>query len=209
MRGAQRRKVTPRVKDGIVQKKHRHQFTAALGYVISREAPGRGARHIVSQRDIRDFIAIIPGWDQLAIGLESIVLTAGGQSANGYYRVFAREKTGSIQLPAWSGDLWTSHSRAYFEEHRAIFQRIGLAFDDAGPSDEVECRYTTAQARAFLLLHVFLHELGHHVDRMQTKQQAASRRGEAFAERYAVDLLDRVWPGYVQRFGDPRRDRGE
>jgi hypothetical protein len=99
-RGQQKRKVTPKVKSGVVQKKDRHELTAALGYVISRQAAGRGCRHIVSQRDVRDFTDMIPGWRELAIGLESIILTTGGQ------------------------------------DHR----------------------YTEAQAKAFLLLHVFLHD---------------------------------------------------
>jgi hypothetical protein len=99
------------------------------------------------------------------------------------------------------------HSRPFFDEHRAFFERIGLAFDEHEADDEVECRYTEDQARAFLLLHVFLHELGHHVDRMQTKQRKAGVRGEEFAERWANELAARIWPSYVRRFGDPRRER--
>jgi hypothetical protein len=202
------RKVTPKVKDGAVQKKHRHALTAHAGYTIVRHTAARGYRHIISQRDIRDFIDIIPDWDRLAEGLESIVLTSHGGDEHerhiGRYRVFHREKTGSIEIPAWDGDFWVAHTTAYFEQHRAVLERIGVAHERLD-EESVECRYTERQARAFLLLHVFMHELGHHVDRMTTKQRASGKRGEDFAERYAVDLLDRLWPLYVRAFGDPRR----
>lgn len=207
-RAVQARKVTPKVKDGTVQKKHRHALTVHAGYTIVKHAAATGHRHIISQKDIRDFIDIIPEWDRLAQGLESIVLTAHGgvedEEHFGRYSVFQREKTGSIELPAWDGDLWVAHTAAHFEAHRAILERIGVAHERVD-EDSVECRYTEPQARAFLLLHVFMHELGHHVDRMTTKQRTSGKRGEEFAERYADGLLDRLWPRYVQVFGDPRR----
>jgi hypothetical protein len=141
------------------------------------------------------------------VGIEAIVLTAGGADHHGRYRTYSREKTGAIEIPAWEEDLWRWHTRPFFEHHRSFFERIELAFDDAD-DDEVECRYTKAQAKAYLLLHVFLHELGHHVDRMQSKQQTAGRRGEELAERYANELLEVLWPSYLRMFGDPRRARG-
>jgi hypothetical protein len=52
-----------------------------------------------------------------------------------------------------------------------------------------------------LLLHVILHQLGHHGDRMQMT------RGEAFDERYANQMLEAIWPSYVRIFVDPRRSR--
>lgn len=201
-RAFQRRKVAPKVKNGVVQKKHRHRPTATLGYVVDRESPAKGCRHVLSKRDIHTFIGLIPDWSSLAVGLESIVLTRSG-SHDGLYETFRRERTSSIQIPAWDGDLWWHVKRAYYEEHRVILERLGVACEAL--DDGVECRFTLAQARGFLLLHVFLHELGHHVDRMQSKQQREIRRGESFAERYADALSDIVWPEYVRVFGDPRR----
>jgi hypothetical protein len=205
-RAYQRRKVAPKVKDGVVQKKHNHVPTTTLGYVLDRQSPAKGYRHVLTKRDIRHFIDIIPDWDALAVGIESIVLTARGYGYEGRYEVFTREKTASLQIPAWKGALWTCCHEAYFHEHRAVFERIGLAFEET--EDGFECRFTLAQARAFLLLHIFVHELGHHVDRMQTKQQEGSVRGEEFAEKYANEMLDRLWPAYLERFGDPRTSEG-
>jgi len=207
-RSVRARKVTPKVKDGAVQKKNRRALTVHAGYAIVRHAPARGYRHIISQRDIRDFTDIIPDWGQLARGLESIVLTAHPgdeeEQHDGRYRVFQREKTGSIEIPAWDEDLWVAHPTVHFEAHRVVLERIGVPHEMVD-DETVQCRYTERQARAFLLLHVFMHELGHHVDRMTTKQRATSKRGEEFAERYAVERLDRLWPRYLEAFGDPRR----
>ena len=199
-----RRKVAPKVKDGTVQKKHNHVPTAALGYVLARESPARGCRHINTKRDERLFTSIIPDWPALSAGIESIILTSSGHDHEGLYEYFLRENTGSIRIPAWHGDLWSVVSTAYFEEHRAILGKLGVASERQ--DDGIQCRFTPSQARAFLLLHVFLHELGHHVDRMQSKSQRSSRRGEPFAERYANELALVLWPDYVRVFGDPRRE---
>jgi len=191
------------VKDGAVQKKHRHVASAALGFVVDRESPVKGRRHVVTKRDIHEFTSIIPDWSRIREGLEGVVLTCGADPADGLYRFYSRERTGSIEIPAWDGDLWTVFSLEYFVEHRELFERLGVPFEPK--EGGIECRFTLAQAKAFLLLHVFLHELGHHVDRMQSKQQDSSRRGEPFAEEYANTVSSLIWSEYVRVFGDPTR----
>jgi hypothetical protein len=34
--------------------------------VLERESPGRGFRHIVTKREVQEFIDIIPEWDRLS-----------------------------------------------------------------------------------------------------------------------------------------------
>ncbi|MFZ5891914.1 MAG: hypothetical protein ACOY0T_12740 [Myxococcota bacterium] len=199
----QRRKVTPKVRNGIVLKKHRHQATAAMGFVVDRMSPPRGCRHVVTKRDIHEFTAIIPDWSRLCEGLEGVLLTPRDARVDGWYRFYPRERTGRIEIPAWEGDLWVVFGPDYFDEHRTLFDRLAVATESK--DDGVECRFTHAQAKAFLLLHVFLHELGHHVDRLESKQQNSSRRGEPFAEQYANELAAHLWDDYVRVFGDPTR----
>jgi hypothetical protein len=186
-----------------VQRKNRHTFTARLGYVIDRESPARGCRHLVTKRDVRDFVELIPEWPAHCIGIEKILLGRGGRDLGGLYVSYPREKTGTITLDAWDGDLWRTYDAAYFAEHWHLFARLGVAHETV--ADGVECRFTEAQARAFLLLHVFLHELGHHVDRMRSAGQRDSKSGEPYAERFANDLLETMWPRYVDAFGNPTR----
>jgi hypothetical protein len=171
--------------------------------VLARESPAKGCRHVVTKRDIRLLTGIIPDWHSLADGLESIILTSSGYDHDGRYQIFHREKTASIQIPAWEGDLWQVFTEEYFREHSGILELLGVATEPH--QDGTECRFTLEQVKAFLLLHVFLHELGHHVDRMASKAQRESRRGEHFAEKYANELCSVIWPNYVRVFGNPRR----
>lgn len=198
-----RRKVTPKVRGGSVRKKNNHQPSASLGYVLSRQSPAKGRRHLVTKQDIRLLTSIILGGHDISQGIGSIVLTSGSDDHDGQYEVFHVEKTGSIQIPAWHGDRWTVSTPAYYDEHASVFSLLAVASEAV--ADGVECRFTAPQLKAFLLLHVFLHELGHHVDGMESKAQRLSRRGEAFAEAYANEMCATIWPHYVRVFGDPRR----
>lgn len=49
---------------------------------------------------------------------------------------------------------------------------------------------------------MFLHELGHHVDRISTRSRRESSRGEAFAEDFALRRAERLWPAFVAAFGE-------
>ena len=63
-----------------------------------------------------------------------------------------------------------------------------------------ELCFTEGTARAYLLLHIFLHELGHHHDRMTTRTRRGSR-GEPYAEAYAHAHAETVWTRYMDAFG--------
>jgi hypothetical protein len=74
-------------------------------------------------------------------------------------------------------------------EHRPVLARLGVPVE---PTDS---------ARAFQLLHVLLHELGHHHDRMTTRAGRYSCRGEDFAEHYSRRYAERIWGRYLDEFG--------
>ena len=54
--------------------------------------------------------------------------------------------------------------------------------------------------RAYQLLDVLLHELGHHHDRMTTGSQKRPARGETYAEQYAAQYAERIWDAYSAEF---------
>jgi len=203
MHASLNRRTATRIKDGRVQRKNRVRPTGHEGFVLDREAPGRGFRHVVTKRDIQAFIEIIPEWQRFSERLERIVLAAGC-SDDGSYFFYHREETGAIHLHAWKEDLWVEFSRKYFNEHQKIFERLRVSFDRKKLI--VFCRFTEGQARAYMLLHVFMHELGHHHDRMNQKH-LDSTIGEDYAERFANSRFDQLFPDYIRRFGDPRRAR--
>ncbi len=201
MRISYNRRTATKVKDGRIQRKNRHIPTGRLGYVLDRESPGRGFRHVLSKPDLQAFIDLIPDWDQLSRNLERIVLASRG-TVDAVYEFYHREETGSIFLHAWDEDLWVELTSEYFEAHADIFQRIGVSFDPV--EGAVMCRFTEAQGRAFMLLHVFMHELGHHHDRLHQKHRH-STKGEDYAERFATGRFNTLFPGYVRVFEAPRR----
>lgn len=201
MRASFNRRTATKVRNGRVQKKNQLRPTGLEGYVLDRESPGRGFRHVVSKRDLQAFIDIIPYWQKFSQRLERIVLSSCS-SYDGQYAFYHREETGAIFLAAWNEDLWIELNRGYFDAHRTIFERINVSCDVR--KETVFCRFTEAQARAFTLLHVFMHELGHHHDRMNQKHRDSSR-GEDFAERFANSRFDQLYTPYVSVFGDPAR----
>jgi hypothetical protein len=199
--GFNRRSAT-KVKGGRVQRKNRHRPTGHDGYVLDRQSPGRGFRHVVSKRDIQAFIDIIPDWHRYSERLERIVLAGRGDGCDGAHEFYHREETGAIFLQAWHEDLWTDLTVPYFDSHQQVFEMLGLSYDRGG--DCVTCRFTEAQARAFTLLHIFMHELGHHYDRIHQKHLDSSK-GEDHAERFATSRFEQLFPAYVRVFGHPSR----
>ena len=195
------RKVAPAVKQGKVQKKHNHTLTetyyhplptSAGPLIIERHNPGKGFRHVVSKDELARFISIIPEWRMLSTGLHAIILAPGDEDASGYYY------RGVIHLCAWDEDLWCEYSSEFFNEHKDILARLGVPFREE--PERVTCFFSEETAKAYHLLHIFLHELGHHRDRM-TSKRAISSRGEDFAERYARQYELVIWQRYKEHFG--------
>ncbi len=65
------RKTAPKVKDGAVQKKNNHAIKARERYVVDRERPDKGFKHVISKRDIHHFVELIPDWGVISEGIES------------------------------------------------------------------------------------------------------------------------------------------
>jgi hypothetical protein len=191
------RRTAVRVKRGKVQKKNRldltphYSQTAVSGLTIDRKRPGKGYRHLLLQRDITDFVSLLPDWDELAKGLDAIVLTPGAEDHEGshYY--------GVIEINAWPDTVWTEHGRKYVDEHVGIISKLEIPREKQG--SWVLLKWTEQTAKAFQLLHVFLHELGHHHDAI-TNRSKLSARGETYAEEYALRYGDLIWERYWDRF---------
>ena len=193
------RKATPKVVGGLVQKKNNPEWTASYydtpppTLVIDRQRPGKGYRHVLMQRDIETFIGLLPEWAELSRGLSAIVLAPGERTTNGWH------EPGVVHVCAWETDLWVDYAVSHYDDHKALFDRLGV------PTHPIEngvmCEFSEAQARAFQLLHILLHELGHHHDRMTTKSKVRASRGESYAEAYALRHEAAIWGRYQEAFG--------
>ncbi len=208
MRGNQR-KSTPQVVRGETRKKNnwkgsenRYDAPRPREVVVDRERPGEGYRHLLTKKDVYDFIALLPEWDHLAVGLNAIVL-AEGYGPDGFHC------PGVVHVCAWESTGWINTSNKYYQDHADIFTRIGVECESAEDYLQREltdaeaarnywktfgwfgrdtwlCKFTEDAARAYQLLHILLHELGHHHDRMTTRSQRRAARGELYAEAYAL-----------------------
>src|SRR5687767_7191864 len=91
------RKTTPRVKDGRVQRKnHRDVPLPRPGVPALRVEPPRpGFRHTITEPELRRFVALLPDWDDLSVGLEEIVLVDREDGLDGWY------EQGSVYVCAW------------------------------------------------------------------------------------------------------------
>ena len=193
------RKSAPGVSGGRVQKKNNPEWTANYypsappSLVIDRQRPGAGYRHVLMQRDVEAFVALLPDWAELGRGLNAIVLAPGEYTTSGWHT------PGVVGVCAWEADLWMDYSIGHYEDHKAVFGRLGVTSYEI--TNGIMCEFTEEQARGYQLLHILLHELGHHHDRMTTKSQVRACRGEPYAEAYALAYEARIWEQYQRVFG--------
>jgi hypothetical protein len=184
---------------GKVQRKNNQSLTGDYYIieqrmpVIDRKRPGKGFRHLLKQKDIYDFIGILPDWTELSVGLNAIVLAPGRWTAFGYH------VPGVVHVCAWDENIWTELSKEGYEQEREILERLGVPCEEI--EDGVLCQFTESTARAHQLLATLLHELGHHHDRMTTKSKVRTARGESYAMAYAKAYSERIWNQYQELFG--------
>ena len=191
------RRSATKVRDGQVQRKNRwarspNCFTHNTGTLeIVRQRPGEGFRHLVFQDDLRRFLPLLPEWESLQSGLRSIVLAEGGRNM-GWHR------PGVIAISAWERSLVLEDSSWIFiRDHQVIFDKLGVPYQ---LEDGSTIEFTEETARAFQLVHVLVHELGHHQDRMTTRSRKDSARGEQYAENYARKWEDLILDRYRREF---------
>ena len=194
------RKSTPRVIAGQVQKKNAWGRSLSDYYdvpqrfpIIDRKRPGEGYRHVLTKRHIYDFIDLLPDWDALSSGLNALVLAPGEWNTDGYHI------PGVVHVCAWETGFWRTHSAEHHEAHRDILERLSVP-SERKSDGYVLCKFTEGTVRAYQLLHVLLHELGHHHDRMTTRSQVRTGRGEAYAESYARRHEALIWDRYWKVF---------
>jgi hypothetical protein len=194
------RRTATRVRDGRVQKKQNWVLDLDDYFAwqqdeirIDRRDPGKGHRHLVTVDQLRAFIGLLPDWDEIAVGLDAIVLDEFDPGALGWHQ------KGVVMICAWRRALWTRHDDWFLRSATGLLEKLEVEVRRL-PGGRFELRWTEAQARAFQLLDVLPHELGHHHDRITSRRQRRTGRGEPYAERYAVRVQEAIWPEYTRLF---------
>ena len=194
------RKSAPQVVKGRVQKKNNlnpstDYYDAPLpGMVlVDRKRPGEGYKHVLNKSDIYQFLELLPDWKNLAVGLNAVVLAPGEWSSDGYHT------PGVVHICAWEEGLWREMTGDHYRAHQDIFERLGIIGEET--CDEyVLCKFDESAVRGYQLLHILLHELGHHHDLMTTRSQKKASRGEKYAEDYARTYENSIWQQYQKAF---------
>jgi len=195
------RRTAPKVRDGKVQNKNRWDWSTNYTncrqptLVYDRRNPGAGYRHLVRPADVKQFVESLPEWNVLREGLDAVVLAEGDPDCLGWHR------TGVVALNAWERDyVLTGRYSCFFAEHYKLLEKLNVPCSQTEGSWVLE--FTEATARAFHLVHVLVHELGHHHDRITTRSKRQPCRGESYAEEYAVKHEDEVLELYWSIFPD-------
>jgi hypothetical protein len=185
------RKTAPGVRHGDVQRKNNWRETEPRGAFIVRERPGAGYRHVLTVADVETFLDLLPEREAMCRGLHTVLLARAAYGADGWH------VPGVVAVCAWSRELWIEPTDHWLREHRELLERLGVERSSDG-----RLELSLSQIRAYQLLHVLLHELGHHHDAMTTRSGRAGR-GEPYAEGYAWHYERLIWTRYVERFGWP------
>ena len=85
------------------------------------------------------------------------------------------------------------------EKEPKNWQEAPNRFDPPQPTT-VLAEFTDETVMAFQLVHVLVHELGHHHDRMTSPSQRRATRGEPYAEAYARRHETVIWREYCRAF---------
>lgn len=160
--------------------------------LIRREFPGKGFRHFLTRKIVRSFVELLPQWTEITRGLDYILLARAEPGCDGWYdgRVVA--------ICAWEQDCWRSVPFDYYAEHRLVLKRLDVETVKTGRN--YLCKFNPSSVKAFQLLHVLLHELGHHFDKINSFSRRSSSRGETYAEKYAASYEEMIWERYGSRF---------
>ena len=100
------RRSAMRVRDGRVLKKNNwrldpgdYRALAQDEIRLDRRRPPEGCRHLITIGQLRSFIALLPDWDEVAIGLDAIVLDSA-TDCDGWCG------PGVVAVCAWQQELW-------------------------------------------------------------------------------------------------------
>jgi hypothetical protein len=109
-------------------------------------------------------------------------------------------RSGIVAICAWEREIvWEDCDPCFYAEHRGLLKKLGVPVE---MSDErIKLHFTRSTARAFHLVHVLVHELGHHRDRMTTRRRRYCGRDEPYAEGYACAFEDVILARYRREFG--------
>jgi len=167
--------------------------------VFQRPLPGRaGDRYPCTVEDIRRTLARVPEYDLeglWAIGMASLERRDDNYYGT-YYRWFRPMRKPVILLHSARGTqqfpLRYRSDPGYIERWFKVEREFGMEIRKVG--GQTICAWPDECYRQYIVEHVLLHEIGHHVEYQQRwragfRRWLPSRLNEQFAEDYAIRFL--------------------
>jgi hypothetical protein len=164
------RRTAMKVRDGRVLKKNNwrldpsdYQTVPQTEIRLDRRRPPEGSRHLITIAQLRRFIALLPDWDEVAVGLDAVVLDSADDCAGWC-------GPGVVAICSWPHELWEYWSAGMVAEHQAILDLLevervpvedsvehrehldelaALGVRRPAPLGDFELRWTESQARAY------------------------------------------------------------
>lgn len=97
-----------------------------------------------------------------------------------------------VQRGARAGE-WLAVERVRGEATPDMLELVQFGDEVHMYEPRMRMRFDRSKAAAYQLLHVLLHELGHHVDAITKPRIGRCVRGEDYAEQWAIRTADRIW----------------
>lgn len=204
MRNKSNRKTTPKVRDGQVQKKDRHQWTEFQDLLDSdafstiKMKPEDGYMHVVDRKSVLDFVELIPGWSEMSKGLSALVLGSDGCSSQTDIN-YSPKSYNSIWLSPFPKDMTLYWSAGFASEHRSIAESLGVELKWL-ESGEAVTEWTKPQAQAWQLLHLFLYDLYCH-NECTTQENDDYHHQHKLAEEYSIKTAQLIISDYERVVG--------
>lgn len=204
-RATARRKTTPKVKDGRVQRKNRTDESEYLALVdgrtfsVIKHRARDGYRHVFRLPEVYRFVQLIPDWPTMSKGLSALALDAYGSDeqtethyAPGYRAIWMRPFPNSMK---------TTWPRTFYDGHAEFVSRLGPEIVTEEDSRSVTISWTSSQAKAWQFLHLFLYDLSVHAQFMKSGQKPRAEHSSKTAEVYAFDTAQLILPTYEKVLG--------
>jgi hypothetical protein len=161
--------------------------------------PEPGFRHVIRRKNAMAFAALIPEWKAMSEGLSAMVLQPEGCSEQTDIN-YAPRSYNSIWMPPFPCDMVLRWSPTFAEEHESVMHQLGVQVVKA-TDDEVVTSWTTRQAEAWQLTHLFLYDLYCHHECIIRGGRDEYLHDHDEAEAYAVRTAGKILRDYEVAIG--------
>jgi len=172
---------------------HHYDLSKAAKCNIEREKPGRGFISLIMKREMETFIKLLPEWEDLSLGIETVVLAPGEDGVLGW------RSPGVVGLCAWPRIIeWDDCDHDFYNTHKDLFAKLEIPC--AGEDDHWYVGFTDLSASAFQLIHVFVQLACLHRNDVSVLAGAGKKSRGSYLRSYVNKWENEIFKRYLQHF---------